>query len=111
MNHLIVAPIVLPAVLAGLLVLLAQNDLWVQRVVSVTGALALAVIAGMLLMQASTGEAQGYFLGNWPAPFGIVLILDRLSALMLMLSASLFVDPVVDRCADSGRCDRAAPAR
>ena len=95
MNHLIVAPIVLPAVLAGLLVLLAQNDLWVQRVVSVTGALALAVIAGMLLMQASTGEAQGYFLGNWPAPFGIVLILDRLSALMLMLSAFLSIAVVI----------------
>ena len=95
MNHLIVAPIVLPAVLAGLLILLAQNDLWAQRVVSVTGALALAAIAGMLLMQASAGGAQGYFLGNWPAPFGIVLMLDRLSALMLMLTAFLSVAVVI----------------
>ena len=28
-----------------------------------------------------------YLLGNWPAPFGIVLVLDRLSALMLVLTA------------------------
>ena len=28
-----------------------------------------------------------YRLGDWPAPFGIVLVLDRLSALMLVLTA------------------------
>ncbi|MEI2685158.1 MAG: monovalent cation/H+ antiporter subunit D [Cypionkella sp.] len=95
MNHLIIAPVVLPAVLAGLIVLLAQNDLWVQRVVSVVGTLILAMIAGVLLVQASTGGAQGYFLGNWPAPFGIVLMLDRLSALMLGLTAFLSVAVVI----------------
>jgi multicomponent K+:H+ antiporter subunit D len=30
---------------------------------------------------------HGYLLGNWRAPFGIALALDRLSALMLMLTA------------------------
>ena len=30
-----------------------------------------------------------YALGNWPAPFGIILVLDRLSALMLLLTAIL----------------------
>ena len=30
-----------------------------------------------------------YQLGNWPAPFGIVLVLDRLSALMLVLTSVL----------------------
>lgn len=90
MNHLIIAPIVLPAVLAGLIVLLAQNDLWLQRVVSFAGALAMLVMAGTLMVQAGGGP-QSYFLGNWPAPFGIVLMLDRLSALMLVLVASLSV--------------------
>ena len=30
-----------------------------------------------------------YLLGNWPAPFGIVLVVDRLSALMLLLTGIL----------------------
>ena len=32
---------------------------------------------------------QAYLLGNWPAPFGIVLVLDRLAALMLLLTSVL----------------------
>lgn len=94
MNHLIIVPIVLPAVLAGLVVLLAQGDLWVQRVVAVAGALALAATSLMLASQAEAGP-QGYFLGNWPAPFGIVLMLDRLSAMMLVLVATLSVAVLV----------------
>jgi multicomponent K+:H+ antiporter subunit D len=30
---------------------------------------------------------QPYFVGDWPAPFGIVLVLDRLAALMLAVAA------------------------
>ena len=42
------------------------------------------------LADAPSGGTDGrgvYLLGNWPAPFGIVLVLDRLSALMLLLTA------------------------
>ena len=35
------------------------------------------------------GSAGVYLLGNWPAPFGIVLVVDRLSALMLVLTSIL----------------------
>src|SRR3546814_1240141 len=32
---------------------------------------------------------RAYLLGNWPAPFGIVLVADRLSVLMLLLTSVL----------------------
>jgi formate hydrogenlyase subunit 3/multisubunit Na+/H+ antiporter MnhD subunit len=32
------------------------------------------------------GSIGVYLPGNWPCPFGIVLVLDRLSALMLLLT-------------------------
>jgi multicomponent K+:H+ antiporter subunit D len=32
---------------------------------------------------------RAYFLGDWPAPFGIVLVIDRLAAMMLALTAVL----------------------
>ena len=40
---------------------------------------------------AADGIIRPYELGDWPAPFGIVLVLDRLSALMLVLTAILAV--------------------
>ena len=89
MNHWIIAPVVLPALLAPLLVLLARNDLRAQRLLSGAGTVGFAVLAGVLLVQASAGGIGVYRLGDWPAPFGIVLVADRLATLMLGLSAAL----------------------
>jgi multicomponent K+:H+ antiporter subunit D len=60
-----------------------------QRVVSVAATLALVGIALFLYSLASDGEPRVYRVGAWPAPFGIVLVLDRLSATMLLLAAAL----------------------
>lgn len=38
---------------------------------------------------AASGNIQVYQLGEWSAPFGIVLVLDRLSALMLVMTYGL----------------------
>ncbi|MEO5615837.1 MAG: monovalent cation/H+ antiporter subunit D [Cypionkella sp.] len=85
MRQLLILPIILPAILAGAIILFARNTLNLQRAISVLGTIALLALA-ITLTQAPT---QAYFLGNWPAPFGIALVLDRLSALMLLLTASL----------------------
>ena len=89
MNHWIIAPVVLPAFLAPLIVLWMRFDLRTQRIFSVAGMVALLAITIKLAVDASTGAPEVYRLGNWEAPFGIVLVLDRLSALMLVLNASL----------------------
>lgn len=91
MNHWIIVPVVLPAILASVMVLSMRNELTLQRVFSVTGALAVLGVTIGLGLQAASGQIQVYELGNWPAPFGIVLVLDRLSALMAMLTAFLAV--------------------
>ena len=89
MNHWIIAPVILPALLAPLIVLGMRNDLVLQRVFGLAGTLALLLISGGLLYTASVNPPEVYFLGNWPAPFGIVLVLDRLAAIMLTLTAFL----------------------
>jgi len=89
MNHWIVFPIVLPAIVAPLIAMAMRHDIVLARVFSVA-ATALLLFVGMVLMaDASGGAIHTYTLGNWPAPFGIVLVLDRLSALMLVLTAAL----------------------
>ncbi|MCT2539893.1 monovalent cation/H+ antiporter subunit D [Sedimentimonas flavescens] len=89
MDHWIVAPVVLPAFLAPLIVLWMRFDLRSQRVFSVAGMTALVALAIALAVSASTNGPEVYRLGNWEAPFGIVLVLDRLSALMLLLTSVL----------------------
>ncbi len=43
-------------------------------------------MAASLLWHAQAGELMVYELGDWPAPFGIVMVVDRLSALMVLLT-------------------------
>lgn len=89
MNHWIIAPVILPALLAPFIVLVMRHDLSLQRIFSTAGTAVLAAISLVLLYTAATNPPEVYFLGNWPAPFGIVLVLDRLSAMMIALTAVL----------------------
>jgi multicomponent K+:H+ antiporter subunit D len=91
MNHWIIAPVVLPALLAPLLAFVMRHDIVLARAASYVSVVAMAAIAIGLTMLEASGGTQVYFLGNWQAPFGIVLVLDRLSAVMLLLSALLAV--------------------
>ncbi len=89
MHHWIIAPVVLPAMLAPLIVLWMRYDLVTQRVFSVLGMIALLVLAVALASSASVHPPEVYRLGDWEPPYGIVLVLDRLSSLMLVLTALL----------------------
>jgi multicomponent K+:H+ antiporter subunit D len=89
MSHWIVLPVVLPAIVAPFLVLALRHHLGRQRVASVAATGLLLALAIWLYVLAEDGATQPYLLGNWPAPFGIVLVLDRLSATMLLLTAFL----------------------
>jgi len=93
MTHWIIAPIILPALLAPFIVLAARFHIQIQRVFSVAGVLALIAICAGLSWQTSDGTILLYQLGDWAAPFGIVLVGDQLSAMMVLLTAvlSLFV--------------------
>lgn len=87
MNHLMIAPVLLPAVLGALQLMWMRGDLPLQRAFSTIGTGLLVIVALILLKQASSGEVMVYRLGNWSAPFGIVLMLDRLAALMVLLTS------------------------
>ncbi|MBU0554681.1 MAG: monovalent cation/H+ antiporter subunit D [Alphaproteobacteria bacterium] len=89
MNALIVAPLLLPAIMAAASLLFMRRHRWVGAGISIIGVIGLTALALYLLVTASSGEISVYALGNWTAPFGIVLVLDRLSALMLLLTALL----------------------
>lgn len=89
MNHLIIAPLLLPAIVAALTLLSRWRARWIGSTLSIAGCIALVLIALALSATAYGGKISVYAVGDWLAPFGIVLVLDRLSALMLLLTSVL----------------------
>ena len=87
--HWIIVPVVLPALLAPVIGFVMRHDITLARAASVAGTLALVAVALGLTAAAADGTPQVYRLGDWPAPFGIVLVLDRLSAVMVLLTSVL----------------------
>ncbi|QTN99603.1 monovalent cation/H+ antiporter subunit D [Brucella sp. 458] len=90
-THLVVAPIVLPLITAAVLLLFDERRRRLKMAISFVSTVCLIAIAIILVGMASekAPEAIVYLIGNWPAPFGIVLVLDRLAALMLVLASLL----------------------
>ncbi len=89
MTHWLIAPVVLPAMMAPFIVLAARYHIGIQRVFSIAAVLTLVTISGALAWATSDGTIMLYQLGDWAAPFGIVLVGDRLSTLMILLTSVL----------------------
>lgn len=93
MPHLMLAPIVLPMVTAALMLLLKEERQVVKVVMNIGSTTVGLLISIALLLwadQSGSSTTMGVYLpGNWQAPFGIVLALDRLTALMLVLTSSI----------------------
>ncbi len=88
-HHLLIAPIVLPLASGALLLMYDERRQFLKGVIGLISTLATLYI-GVVLLRFADNSAMGvYLLGDWPAPFGIVLVLDRLSALMLALTGVL----------------------
>ena len=87
MSHWIIAPILLPALCGALMLVLGDQRIALQRALAVPACTAFAALAAALVIFTAGGEIGAYHIGNWPAPYGIVLVLDRLAALMLALTA------------------------
>ena len=91
--HLVIAPIVLPLLVAALQLAVGERRRRTVAALSIVSCVALVAIAAMLAIGVSRPGPQAieavYRIGDWPARFGIVLVADRLSALMVLLTAVL----------------------
>jgi multicomponent K+:H+ antiporter subunit D len=95
MPHLIVAPIILPLFTAALMMMLGEKHRPLKaRINLMSSVLGLAIACYLMWWVQAQGQAGSigvYLPGNWQVPFGIVLVVDRLSALMLVLTGILGV--------------------
>jgi multicomponent K+:H+ antiporter subunit D len=79
-------PVIVPLLMGCALLLLRgrQRLTDVLALLSMTSLLAAAIV---LLQHTAGGATIQYAMGNWPAPFGIATYVDRLTALMLTVTA------------------------
>ncbi|MBX4335984.1 monovalent cation/H+ antiporter subunit D [Bartonella raoultii] len=96
-QHLLILPILLPLVIGALLLFYDERRAKLKSFISLFSAVSLVVIAILLIIRVLevAPASEIYRLGNWPSPFGIVLVLDRLSAMMLLLSSLLITAALV----------------
>jgi multicomponent K+:H+ antiporter subunit D len=95
MNHLIVAPILLPLLTAAIMLMLGEKHRPLKARLNLLSSLLGLGIAVLLLQWTQTTDVPGsigvYLPSNWQVPFGLVLVVDRLSALMLVLTGIIGV--------------------
>ncbi len=93
MPHVVIAPILLPLITAALMLWVGEKRRMLKASVSLVSMVCGLLLAVLLLVWADHADAPAalgvYLPGNWPIPFGIVLVVDRLSGLMLVLSSTV----------------------
>jgi len=88
-SHLIILPILLPLAVSALLLLIGRRRRLEAGLALAASAALFAVSLALVFATDGPGFAATYRLGNWPAPMAIVLVADRLSALMVLLASTL----------------------
>lgn len=88
MPTLIIVPVLLPLLTAAVMLLLGEKHRPLKAQINLLSTLAGLLAAVLLMVQVQQGSSSiGVYLpGNWEAPFGIVLVADRLAALMMVLT-------------------------
>lgn len=88
-THLAVLPIVLPLAAGALMLLFSERRVWLKAALGLASATVLLVVGVALLRLTASGGPLVYRVGDWPPPFGIVLVADRLAVMMVLLTTVL----------------------
>jgi multicomponent Na+:H+ antiporter subunit D len=94
MTWLVPLPVVMP-LLGAALTLVTVGRPGVQRAISIVTLTATLAAAAMLLILTTSQGPLVVEVGAWPAPLGIVLVADQLSALMLVVSGAVTLSVLV----------------
>lgn len=85
-SHIVIAPLLVVLVTA-VLTLITRNYRRVQRTLSLLGIIGYGITVYVLVRTVMPANVLAYQLSGWPAPYGITLVADALSAFMLGFTA------------------------
>ncbi|MXY25538.1 MAG: Na+/H+ antiporter subunit D [Acidobacteria bacterium] len=94
MNWLLICPIVIPLA-AAVVGFAGRGSERMQRAVSLAGAIGLSGAAAGLLSTVWRDGIVSVQIGGWPAPYGITLVADHLSAAMVAVTALIGLATVI----------------
>ncbi|MDG5786505.1 Na+/H+ antiporter subunit D [Evansella sp. AB-P1] len=86
MNNIVLLPVLIPF-LVGVILILFRNQLPIQRFVSGVTTLGLVGISAYITYLIYQDGIITLELGNWPAPFGIVLVGDLFASIMVVFAS------------------------
>ncbi|WP_174728256.1 Na+/H+ antiporter subunit D [Mesobacillus harenae] len=86
MTNLILLPILVP-LLAGIILIFFTKNIHLQRWLSGISSLATVVVSAFVLLKVRQDGIQTLALSSWEAPFGITLVSDMLSALLVFMAS------------------------
>lgn len=84
---LIALPLILPLLTVGILLCLRRATESTRHGISIASCAAVLAVAVMMVFRISDGTVLALRAGSWPAPFGITLAVDHLSAAMVLVTA------------------------
>lgn len=93
-RSLVPLPVILPLLGAALAVVFGRWRI-LQRLISLICLVALIPISAILLWKADEVGFVVHVAGGWTAPLGIALVVDRLSAIMILVSAVVLLAVMV----------------
>jgi multicomponent Na+:H+ antiporter subunit D len=93
-NALIPLPVIVPLLGAALCVIAAPVR-WIQRIISLFALTCNMVVAIILFVRVDDQDMLVMQAGGWPVPLGITLAVDRLSAVMLVVSSLMLLAVMV----------------
>lgn len=99
--HLLVAPILIPLIAGALMLFYDDRHRQIKLGMGLASMAVLFIVSIEMISRVKGTPADGgtivrtYLMGDWPVPVGIVLVLDRLSAMMVMLATLLGIPALI----------------
>ena len=94
MSYLVTLPLVVPFSTAILALLFGKTS-DSRRLIGLLGGIAQLIVAGMIFSTVQTDGILVAQMGRWAAPFGITMVADQLSAIMILLTAFIGIGAIL----------------
>jgi multicomponent Na+:H+ antiporter subunit D len=86
MTNLIILPILIP-LFTGVILIFLNKRITGQRVVATISSISTMIAAGLIVQKVRTDGIQSLNVSSWDAPFGITLVSDMFSALLVLTTS------------------------
>lgn len=106
LDHIVIIPIILPLIAAAFMLLLDERRRILKNSIGIGTMVVILIVSCIFFTRTYHEGVFVYHLGNWRAPYGIVLVSDLLSSTMVLLTSILGLAAILFSFA---RWDRAGP--